>query len=110
MEHRGGQRVVVTRPVRLRGPTSVTARAFLRDLSVSGAFIETAVPFVAHSRVHVQLFDLRSAGLVEGVIARVEPSGIAVEWCELAPAGVQSVLDAAKRQSQPSLRSRSLLL
>ena len=88
IEHRWGRRVPCSAPVRILAPTlSVNAR--LRDLSASGAFIETNLtPAVC---TPVTLAILREDGsqreqALRAMVVRVAADGVAVEWCET-PAG-----------------------
>jgi hypothetical protein len=88
IEHRWGRRIPCSSPIRiLTSGQSTTAR--LRDLSASGAFIETNLtPAVC---TPVTLAILREDGsqreqALRALVVRVEADGVAVEWCET-PAG-----------------------
>lgn len=98
MEHRWGQRVPVGMKVRLSClPYSIGAGR-LRDISVSGAFIETNLSVPLLARVHLEV-DLPFAGRtrkhsIPGHVARDAEDGIGIEWLELAPPAVAELLIA----------------
>ncbi|HTP40605.1 MAG TPA: PilZ domain-containing protein [Steroidobacteraceae bacterium] len=88
MEHRWGNRIAVDLPVRISG-AGFTGTGILRNLSVSGGFIETSLPLPSLGMVCVQIPRGRNAGLPAagtwGFVARQDQWGIGVEWCDLAP-------------------------
>jgi hypothetical protein len=90
MEHRLGTRHAVDLEVYLRTwGSTVSAKARVKDLSVSGAFVTTQLPCRALLHVAVQIVPARhlrrNCASVEGLIARIAPDGIGVEWDELQP-------------------------
>ncbi len=98
MEHRWGWRVSMDELARVgdeRGPISI---ARLRDLSTSGAFLETAPLFAPLSFVDVQFaIERRGRRSIESVpahVVRVTPEGIGVEWNEFNPPAVAQLLHA----------------
>ena len=102
MDHRCGQRVPIDVPVRLKAWPCV-ARGQLRDVSVSGAFIETdlELPLLGLVDVEVQVVDaeIRSGRalqtlVIAACIVRSDRSGIGVEWIELAPAAFAALTAA----------------
>jgi len=116
MEHRCGQRVPIDLPVRLKAWPCV-GRGQLRDVSVSGAFIETdlELPLLGLIDVEVQVVDaeIRSGRALQTLvtaacIVRSNRSGIGVEWIELAPAAFAALTAAhvppvARRGGRPRL-------
>lgn len=96
MEHRWGARVALDRAVRISG-SGITGSGILRNLSVSGAFIETPLPLAGLVVVRIRVPDGLNGGTAEqkaaGFVVRREPGGFGIEWCELAaihPADVRS--------------------
>jgi hypothetical protein len=88
IEHRWGRRIPCSAPVRLLTPT-LSASARLRDLSSSGAFIETILQPPAGTPLTLAI--LREDGSrreqeLRAIVVRVVTDGLAVEWCET-PAG-----------------------
>jgi hypothetical protein len=88
MEHRWGQRVTVEMPVRLDLGGRTLGRGTLRNVSISGAFIETSLELPIFTNLVVALPTM--SGLVPGsheltasVVRRV-PAGLAVEWRDMA--------------------------
>lgn len=87
MEHRWGGRVAVDRSVRISS-AGITGTGTMRDLSISGAFIETSLPL--SGMVTVRIWNPGGANgrqariEAAGFIVRRETSGFGVEWCELA--------------------------
>jgi hypothetical protein len=83
VEHRWGHRVPVGLEVRLVCRPLAIGTGRVRDVSVSGAFIETAleVPLLAHVRVQASNFEAAAH------VVRADPDGIGIgiEWCVLAP-------------------------
>jgi len=92
MEHRWGSRILVDLPVRISGQ-GVTGTGTLRNLSVSGGFIETALPLAVLTMVRVQIPRGLDGGLPAadtwGFVVRHERHGIGMEWCDLAPLPLQ---------------------
>lgn len=88
IEHRWGRRIPCSAPIRILTPTS-SADARLRDLSSSGAFIETDLRLPACTPVTLAI--LREDGSrreqqLRAMVVRIAADGLAVEWCET-PAG-----------------------
>jgi hypothetical protein len=78
-----------------RGAISV---ARLRDLSTSGAFLETPPVFAPLSSVDVQLeVERRGRRVIASIpahVVRITPDGIGVEWNEFNPPAVAQLLHA----------------
>lgn len=86
MEHRWGNRIIVDLPIWLSG-SSVTGPGVLRNLSSSGALIETPLPLATLAMVRVKIprnGALRPA-TVWGFIVRKGGDGFGIEWCDAAP-------------------------
>jgi hypothetical protein len=93
MEHRWGHRVAVRLDVRLVCGRFAIGEGRLRDVSVSGAFIETELelPILAQVRIGASDFE------VAAHVVRAEATGIGVEWCALAPWCVSDLQKLAMR-------------
>jgi hypothetical protein len=87
-EHRWGERVALPIPVRLVSAGATPGRGVLRNLSVSGGFIDTTVrlPVFTNLVVSVEM-DARVLGAppdLAACVVRSEPAGFAVEWRDMA--------------------------
>jgi hypothetical protein len=92
MEHRWGQRRAVHEPVHLRTAGGMTATGYLVSVSISGAFVKTALPALPLSVILVgfkpqrpQRGYSRFAPIIEAHVVRRTEEGIALEWCDSAP-------------------------
>jgi hypothetical protein len=115
MEHRCGQRVPVDvrLPVRLKAWPRLGG-GHLRDVSVSGAFIETdqKPQLLGLVEVEVRVADagMRSARalqthVIPACTVRWDRSGIGVEWLELAPAAITALIAGkAPEMARPACR------
>ena len=108
MEHRWGRRVAMRIPVRLIADSGVPVPAEMENASISGAFVLTVHGVPLGSRLEVELAPAESLGRKpERIAAHVTRStrvGVAVEWCELAPAPVRALLAAAQPPAARRLR------
>jgi hypothetical protein len=89
MEHRWGKRTPCQARVRLCTGDDSSAAGRVRDISSSGAFIETALELGEGAPVTLLMLGNESAPRaveVAAIVVRREPDGLAVEWCET-PAG-----------------------
>jgi PilZ domain len=111
MEHRWGERFRVSLTVTVRDSKGWTAVARLRDVSISGAFLECRHAFDPAQWVTVNFGHGARAVPVAGFIARVTRDGLGLEWAEFAPEVVTDLLrsgSAAQRQRPlPSRRGGS---
>lgn len=83
MEHRWGERSAVNLPVRVMRPPAIIGWGRLRDVSVTGAFIETSLPLPPLTFVEVDLSVARGRSCrVSGCVVRRTPEGVGIEWCE----------------------------
>jgi hypothetical protein len=67
---------------------------YIRDVSISGALVVTSVRASPMSSVRVSLSAGQSklTASIEGQVVRHTEDGFAIEWCELAPEGVRSLV------------------
>jgi hypothetical protein len=98
MEHRCGERLRLNRivPVTATGNWNVMAR--LRDLSVSGAFLECSKPPQRVTWLRVELGHRTRSIVVVGDVIRRTEEGFGVEWQEFAPFAVKQVLASLQRK------------
>jgi ribosomal protein L19 len=87
LEHRWGDRTEVNLRVRI-STDSVVGDGILRNLSVSGAYIETSLPLATMSLVQVRVLRTNkhwlSRATANGFVVRKAQDGIGIEWTELA--------------------------
>jgi hypothetical protein len=93
MEHRWGERLALQARVVLRTPGGLQGIGYIRDVSISGALVVSGMPASSMSCVHVSLPAGSSLSKsIEGQVVRQTEDGFAIEWCELAPEAVRSLL------------------
>ncbi len=90
MEHRWGQRVSVSLPVRLMAAADLQGSGILRDISASGGFIETDLRVPILSQLELELPNDDS--LVSAFVVRRTQKGMAVEWEAMAPDAILCLL------------------
>jgi hypothetical protein len=103
MEHRWGQRVTLELPVRLEVGGRLLGRGLVRNLSVSGALIETSLELPVFTNLVVTFPATRetagqSSGLAASVV-RTAPGGFAIEWRDMACPLVVALLE--RRAGRP---------
>ena len=89
MEHRWGQRMPCRATVRICAGMDASGMGRIRDISTSGAFIETTTRFPPSSPISLLILGNASASHaveISAIVVRTEPDGVGVEWCET-PAG-----------------------
>jgi PilZ domain len=96
MEHRWGERVPINFPVRLKSHPFIKRDGRLTNLSVSGAYIETAAHLRTLGRIEVSIpasrWTKHEGSVISGYVMRKYPRGFGIEWCEFAPASVSRLL------------------
>ncbi len=109
MEHRFGERLQAGLAVLVRGPQGLTMVGQIRDISSSGALLNSTVCPSVGSRIIVR-FESRERDVhpevdVVAEVVREALAGFAVEWQELSPPAVRTVLrqlavrEAARRRA-----------
>lgn len=89
MEHRWGQRITCRAAVQLSAGKGIGGAGNMRDVSSSGAFIETAVDLPVYARLALSVMGnepARDPVEIAATVVRVERDGVGVEWCDT-PAG-----------------------
>jgi hypothetical protein len=94
-EHRWGHRIAVDLPVQVVAPGLRAFHGHLKNLSWSGALIETdrELPLHALIAISVELTEMgNSATTVTARVTRQLEDALGVEWCEFAPRTVKDLL------------------
>ena len=105
MEHRWGRRIRVEKEMSLKLAPGVVRRGRMRDVSVSGAFVEISEGVRAGARVTVWLTPVDGAleaYRIAAHVVRSEARGVGLEWNELGPAPVRALFQpdvAAARET-----------
>ncbi len=111
-EHRWGERVALPITVRILGGGCTLGHGVLRNLSVSGGFIDTAVKLPVFTNLVISVHDARLLGVspdLAACVVRIEPSGFAVEWRDMACDTLVALLGQAPaaRAAQCDTRDRA---
>src|SRR6186713_2936248 len=95
MEHRWGRRRPCRARVCVTDGSGVAGTGRLSNISMSGAFLETALHLPLFSPVAVAvLHDDGAQHVVEftATVVRTEPGGVGIEWCETAGGSICRML------------------
>jgi hypothetical protein len=94
LEHRWGARARLEVPVQIDCSSGVIVLGVMRDASVSGGFVTTAVPLPTMSVVKLvpMTTRCRPRGGVEAFVVRRTAEGAGLEWCDLAPMSIVELL------------------
>ena len=110
MEHRWGQRMTCRARVQLSAGAGLSGAGRVRDVSSSGAFIETALELPVYARVVLVVSGNESATravAINASVVRVDGDGLGVEWCETPAGSICAVVGCTTRCSE--LRKRTVL-
>jgi hypothetical protein len=103
MEHRWGLRRDVDQAVHVWAPGGVASPGRLRNISISGAFVVSALPVRLLGRVKLQARTSMGKGkaklTAEAQVVRVQDDGFAVEWSEFAPPAVRAIIRDDRAQT-----------
>jgi len=109
MEHRWGQRVPIDLPVRLIGTPGAIGTGCIRDISVTGAFVQTNLNLSLLTLVHIEPIilspNVSDSRRLPAYVTRAAADGIGVEWCDLAPAIADDFLCATHEQVPAAMQS-----
>jgi hypothetical protein len=100
MEHRWGQRMPCRAQVQLIAGTGMSGAGRVRDVSSSGAFIETGLELPVYARVALVVLGNESSSHeveITASVVRVAGDGIGVEWCETPAGSICAVLGCTRR-------------
>ena len=85
IEHRWGGRIVCHAHVQLSAERDVSGTGRMRDVSMSGAFIETKLPLPLYSQAVIEIVNedgtIREHA-IRVTVVRTESNGVGVEWRE----------------------------
>jgi hypothetical protein len=85
MEHRWGKRMPCQARVRICASAGISGTGCVRDISSSGAFIETTLALTECTPLTLFIRGNESAVRdveVAAIVVRIDPDGVGVEWCE----------------------------
>jgi hypothetical protein len=94
-ESRWGDRVNVNIPVHVSVDALADAVGYMKNLSLSGAFLRGDVDFKLHSLIEVSVkmpLPSQHAEAVTAYVSRKAKEGVGIEWCEFAPSVVKDLL------------------
>jgi hypothetical protein len=91
MEHRWGERFTVDLPVRLRSGHRLIGAGRLRNLSISGALVQTELRLTALAPIDVEVRVGSSREMLEAFVTRQDEGALGIEWLEVGPAVVALV-------------------
>jgi hypothetical protein len=98
VEHRWGKRVSLDLTVTLDWGVSKGLAGRLRDVSLSGGYIQRVRLIPLWAEVYVELQGLTGtqgeSDRVKGYVVRSEPNGVALEWADFAPRAVRRIVAA----------------
>jgi hypothetical protein len=95
--HRWGQRIEVDIPVQVAAHGSPVIHGHLKNLSLSGAFIEADHELRLHAYIEVSIMLPETECSAMRVMARVTrelEGAIGLEWCEFAPSAIKDLLQS----------------
>jgi hypothetical protein len=95
MEHRWGQRFAVDIPVHLGCRPAAIGLGRIRDLSISGAYVTTALRPGLFAHVVVALSDFDTDGephTLAGFVVRHDADGFGIEWGQFGAAEITTLL------------------
>jgi hypothetical protein len=100
MEHRWGQRQLLSKSVQLRTPRGPIGWGQLCDVSLSGAFIQTAVAIPTLSRVQVVFAKdhSREAMRLDAQVVRRTAIGLGLEWSEFGTDTIKALMTSLERR------------
>jgi hypothetical protein len=110
MEHRWGQRIPLGHLVRLDARPACMAFGVLRDASLSGGYVETAANVPVQARLHLELewiyWSRAERCRIAAYVVRVDEHGIAVEWCDFAPASIGLLISPHMKSDDAASQDR----
>jgi hypothetical protein len=100
LEHRWGARVQVNIPVRVEATALPMGNGWMKDLSLSGAFIKSDRDLRLHTLIEVSIAlpppSSRTA-VIKAHVSRKFKEGIGIEWYDFAPNIIRDLLRFALR-------------
>ena len=84
----------------LWAPGVVAASGQLRNISISGALVQSSLPVALLGRIRFRVTAAGGTGkgkwMADAQVVRLEGNGFAVEWCEFAPQLARALLRNAR--------------
>jgi hypothetical protein len=98
MEHRWGRRIPCGARVRISAGAGLSGSGRMRDVSISGAYIEAplAMPLFAPVEIATLHDDGHVRRALHGTVTRRDASGVGIEWTETAPGAICPLLGCVK--------------
>lgn len=107
-EHRFGRRIPLEVPVKLMLYGHTMAQGLMRDASISGALIETALELPMFTNLVVVLMAMDKAApgspALAACVVRRETAGLAVEWRDMASPSLVALLERVSGVRAVNLR------
>ena len=94
-EHRWGERIRVDLPVDVLEEGRAEVVGQLKNLSLSGAFLQSGHELHLHALIGVRIARTSSSAdayVVRARVSRKPALGVGIEWCEFAPSVVKDLL------------------
>jgi hypothetical protein len=86
-------------PVRLNTDAGTAGPGTIRNASISGALIETSLELPLHTNLVVELSvpdgETTAIHALGACVVRLDPSGIGIEWRDMAGSDIVELLDRA---------------
>ncbi len=96
MEHRWGRRIPCGSEVRITTGAAQRGQGRMRDVSMSGAYLETSMPLPLHTAVVVSVIRANGSETeLRGNVVRRDAAGVGVEWSEASHGAICPVLGCA---------------
>jgi hypothetical protein len=96
MDHRWGRRIDCGASVGIAGPAGLRGAGRMRDVSMSGALVETELPLPVHAAVEIEMVRAHGPGArLAGIVVRSDADGVGIEWREASHGAICPVLGCA---------------
>ena len=95
LEHRWGERFPANFPILITTDVISSAAGIIRNVSMSGALIETGIELRLRCLVSIRLelsLPSRRSTLIQAHVVRKGRDGVGVEFCDFAPRAVKDLL------------------
>ena len=94
-EHRWGERIRLDLPVEVLEEGRAEVGGHLKNISLSGALLQSGVDLRLHALIGVRIARASSTAdshVVKARVSRKPSHGVGIEWCEFAPPAVKNWL------------------
>jgi len=95
VEHRWGRRLDTSVDVSLFGHPCVVGRGRIRNVSMTGAFVQTSLALPPLAQLDIELHSRLPLGCetyrIAASVVRTSSDGLGIEWREPVPAGIVSL-------------------